>query len=502
MTADRTPEERERARLEREARRAAREGRPPPAPPAAPPAQREARPAPEQPAAHDPEPPARAEPEAQASLEPEDPAAVEPEDPAAAEPEHGRTATEVRPPEPPPPFEPLGSGRRSRPAASRSPRAGRSAAERRAAATEFLRSDGRAARSARAPASGERGGRSRSIVAAAVGGLVVLVSAWFLLSLFQPFKGDGSGQVDVTIPRGAGVGDIAALLEREGVISSAFFFRTRTKLAGADGDFKAGTIPMRRDMSYSAAIDTLSDPPVPDTVTITIPEGLSRSETKDLVGDSLRGDYLTASRRSRALQPRDYGARNATSLEGFLFPATYELKPNQPVGELVTRQLVAFKRTLAGVDLRFAKSKNLTVYDVLTIASMVDREAQLPRERRLVASVIYNRLSQGIPLGIDATIRFATGNWSEPLKQSELAIDSGYNTRTHQGLPPGPIGNPGLAAIEAAAHPAKTDYLYYVVKPNACGEHSFSETDAEFQADVERYNSERAARGGKSPTDC
>ena len=133
---------------------------------------------------------------------------------------------------------------------------------------------------------------------------------------------------------------------------------------------------------------------------------------------------------------------------------------------------------------------------------MVEREAQLPRERKLVASVIYNRLSQGIPLGIDATIRFATGNWSEPLKQSELAIDSGYNTRTNQGLPPGPIGNPGLASLQAAAHPASTDYLYYVVKPGSCGEHSFSATDAEFQRDVERYNSERAARGGKSPTDC
>ena len=456
MSPDRTPEERERARLEREARRAGREGRTPPPEPA--------------------EPPESAPP-----------------------PEPAGTATEARPPEPPPPFEPLDAEPSPRPPVSRSPRARRSASERRAAATEFLR--GRNEASPRA-VSRERRGPSRAVVAAAVGGVVVLVGAWFLLSLLQPFKGDGSGQVDVTIPRGASVSQIAELLEERGVVSSAFFFRARAKLASAEGDFKAGAIPMRSDMSYGAAIETLSDPPTPDTVRITIPEGLSRSEIKALVGDSLRGDYMAASRRSRALDPRDYRARNASSLEGFLFPATYELKPNRPVRELVERQLVAFKRALAGVDLRFARSKNLTVYDVVTIASMIDREAQLPRERALVASVIYNRLSQGIPLGIDATIRFATGNWSEPLKQSELAIESGYNTRTHQGLPPGPIGNPGLAAIEAAAHPAKTDYLYYVVKPGACGEHSFSETDAEFQRDVERYNSERAARGGKSPTDC
>jgi UPF0755 protein len=340
------------------------------------------------------------------------------------------------------------------------------------------------------------------LIVAVAGGLAVVLLAWFLLSLLQPLKGDGEGELSVTIPRGASVGEIADLLEREEVVSSAFLFRLRTSLAGKASDFKAGEISLRRDMSYGAAIDALADPAKPATVTITIPEGLSRAEIDGLVGDQLRGDYMAASRRSTALAPSDYGGRRARSLEGFLFPATYELKPGRPVGELVDRQLQAFERELEGVDLRFAKSKNLTAYDVLTIASMIDREAQLPRERRLVASVIYNRLSQGIPLGIDATIRFATGNWSEPLKQSELQIDSGYNTRLNQGLPPGPIGNPGVAAIEAAARPAKTGFLYYVVKPCGDGAHAFSETDAEFQRDVERYNSERARQGGNSPTDC
>jgi uncharacterized YceG family protein len=261
-------------------------------------------------------------------------------------------------------------------------------------------------------------------------------------------------------------------------------------------------------MSYGAAIDALSAKPsdaeAAPVIKVTIPEGRSRREIRDIAQKAkLSGSYLDASAKAPSgFSLRRYGAPRDSSLEGFLFPATYELEPGSPVRELVDRQLVAFKRSLDQVDLGFARSKNLTPYDVLTIASMVEREAQLPRERRLVASVIYNRLSQGIPLGIDATIRFATGNWSEPLKQSELAIDSGYNTRTNQGLPPGPIGNPGLASIEAAARPASTDYLYYVVKPGTCGEHSFSATDAEFQQDVERYNSERAARGGKSPTDC
>ena len=133
---------------------------------------------------------------------------------------------------------------------------------------------------------------------------------------------------------------------------------------------------------------------------------------------------------------------------------------------------------------------------------MVDREAQVAKERPLIASVIYNRLRQGIPLGIDATIRFATNNWTEPIKQSELDTHSPYNTRAQQGLPPGPIGSPGLDAIKAAARPARTKFLYFVVKPDTCGEHAFSETDAQFQRDSDRYDLERARRGGKSPTNC
>ena len=154
------------------------------------------------------------------------------------------------------------------------------------------------------------------------------------------------------------------------------------------------------------------------------------------------------------------------------------------------------------MNTRYAKSKNLTDYDILTIASMIDREAQLAKERPIIASVIYNRLKAGIPLGIDATIRFATNNWTKPLTQSQLAAPSPYNTRLRKGLPPGPIGSPGLASIKAAARPAKTKFLFYVVKPGGCGEHAFSATDAEFQQDVSRYNAERAKRGGQSPTNC
>jgi cell division protein YceG involved in septum cleavage len=230
-------------------------------------------------------------------------------------------------------------------------------------------------------------------------------------------------------------------------------------------------------------------PPEPPlrTITLTIPEGYSREQTAELAREAgLRGDYMVASE----------------GHEGFLFPDTFELEKGAPVSDLVQLQLQDFKRRVAGVDMGYARSKNLNMHDVVTIASMVEEEAQLDEERDLIAAVIYNRLREGIPLGIDATIRFATGNFEQPLTESELAVDSPYNTRLNTGLPPGPISSPGLASIEAAARPAEVDYLYYVVEPGTCGEHAFSSTDAEFQADVARYNEAREAAGGESPDSC
>jgi uncharacterized YceG family protein len=334
--------------------------------------------------------------------------------------------------------------------------------------------------------------------ALAIGALV------FLLALFQPFKGDGGERVRVTIPKEAGVGEIADILADRDVISSATLFEVRATLGGDRGDLKPGTYALRRDMSYGDAIDRLVAGPANETIQLTIPEGLSRREIAPLASRAgVRGDYLRASAGAASIDARAYGLQNdPESLEGFLFPATYELRSGSAAAVLVRRQLAAFRDNLAQVDLSYARRKNLTPFDVVTIASMVEREAQQPRERKLVAAVIYNRLKQGIPLGIDATVRYATGNWQQPLTQSQLASDSPYNTRTNAGLPPGPIGNPGLASLQAAAKPARVGYLYYVVKPGTCGEHAFSSTSAEFERDRQRYNEARDAAGGKSPTKC
>lgn len=326
---------------------------------------------------------------------------------------------------------------------------------------------------------------------------------WFLIALFQPFAGDGEGEVVVTIPRGATLGEIADLLDERGIISSATLFELRVTLAGRRSDLLAGTYTLAGGMSYSSALDRLTTPPGERTITISIPEGSGREEIARLaVKAGIEGSYARASRRSDALDPARYEADDPDSLEGFLFPATYELPVDADARDLVSDQLEAFRRNFDQVSMRQARERGLTPYEVLTLASMIEREVMVDSERRLVSAVIYNRLADGEPLGIDATIRYATGNYDRPLRESELAIDSPYNSYINAGLPPTPIGNPGLAAIEAAAKPADVDYRYFVVKPGTCGEHDFSTTAAEHDAAVARYNTAREAAGGKSPVDC
>lgn len=343
-------------------------------------------------------------------------------------------------------------------------------------------------------------GRHPFLIFAVIAALFVL---WGLNSLFQPFHGDGSGRVQVTVPKGSSVSEVGDLLSEKGVIDNSTLFQVRVTLAGKRSEIYSGNFTLANDMSYGDAIEALSEPPVKRTLTVTIPEGYTRSQAAQLVEEvGVPGDYTKATIKSKYLDPADYGGKGAKDLEGFLFPNTFELKPNAPVEDLVELQLKDFKRQIKTVDMSYAKSKNLTVYDVLTIASMIEEEAGVDSQRKLVAAVIYNRLKEGMTLGIDATIRFATGNYTEPLTESELAIDSPYNSRTNAGLPPGPIANPGLASIEAAAHPAKTDHLFYVTTPGACGKLTFTETEDEFEEAVEEYNSAREAAGGNSPDSC
>jgi uncharacterized YceG family protein len=260
-------------------------------------------------------------------------------------------------------------------------------------------------------------------------------------------------------------------------------------------------------MSYSAAIAALSKPPpAVIEVKVVIPEGYTRLQIARLaLQDGLSGSYLAASRRSPLLDPAAYGApRGAGDLEGFLFPATYEMSVGAPAARLVRQQLIAFRQRFGPALARRARSLGVTPYELLIVASMVEREARIERDRPLIAAVIYNRLHAGMRLGIDATIYYALARtegiaaYERELTGTDLAIESPYNTRLHSGLPPTPIANPGLASIDAAAHPAHVPYLYYVAAPNGC-EHRFSSTYAEFHAADEAYAAAVRRNGGRAP---
>jgi UPF0755 protein len=189
--------------------------------------------------------------------------------------------------------------------------------------------------------------------------------------------------------------------------------------------------------------------------------------------------YVRLTRRSR-LPAELAGDGKPRLLEGFLFPATYEFLPKTTTKQLVNKQLAAFNRNWAKVDLAYAKSKNLTPYEVLIIASMVEKETLAPDERPLVGAVIYNRLKAGMTLGIDATLRYGLHiPPTESIRQSQLASDNPYNTRKLTGLPPTPIANPGLASMQAAAHPAKVNYLFFARKPDKV-HHFFTANETEF----------------------
>ena len=333
-----------------------------------------------------------------------------------------------------------------------------------------------------------------------IGGALYLINA-----TFQPLQSanDQEAAVPVKIPEGADARGIGELLERKGVVADARFFELNATLTLRRGKLITGNYVLRRNMTNGAAIEALMQGPkvrVVKTFKVTIPEGQALREAAPAIQESgIDGSYLKATDSRQALaRARKLGApRGTRTLEGFLFPATYDLRAGATAGDLVDKQLDAFRENFGSIDLKAARRRNLTAYDVLIIASLVERETPKASELPLIASVIYNRLKVGEHLGIDATTRYYEKKWSEPLLQSELDADNAYNTRNRPGLPPTPIGNPGLAAMKAAAKPAKTDYLFYVAKPGAC--HAFAETLAEHERNVAAYERAREENGGKAP---
>jgi UPF0755 protein len=263
-------------------------------------------------------------------------------------------------------------------------------------------------------------------------------------------------------------------------------------LALAAGGTWAAVSALGSDSGSSTPTTTAAAPPR-KTYRIVFPEGFTRRQMAQRVGAvraiarDKRGftpkltsaGYLRATASSKL--PATFKAQQKqTSAEGFLFPATYELFEDDTAARLLAEQEQAFARAWKKVGLGYARSKNLTPYDVLIIASMVEKEVVVASERKLVAAVIYNRLKRQMPLGIDATLRYGLNiPPTKAIRRSQLDSDSPYNTSKRPGLPPTPIANPGLPSMQAAAHPADVDYLFFIRKPD-CKHHFFTASESEF----------------------
>lgn len=309
-----------------------------------------------------------------------------------------------------------------------------------------------------------------------------------------PVAGD---TVVIKVPTGANARAIARQMRQAGVISDEALFGTLAGLMGLQNKLAAGEYEFTRGMPATEVILRLRTGVFEPSVTVTIPEGRRLEEVADLferLGLTTAADFLQAAATDYPppfAQNRPPGA----TLEGYLFPDTYFFSKKVTAHDIVERLLRTFDERF-GPELRAAaQAQNLSLHEAVTLASIVEREAQVPEERPLIAAVFLNRLRAGIPLQADPTVQYALtadpasvekhGWWKRDLTVDDLKIKSPYSTYANRGLPPGPIASPGLAALRAVAQPAPVKYLYFVSKGD--GSHAFAETLEEHNRNVQKY---------------
>ncbi len=338
-----------------------------------------------------------------------------------------------------------------------------------------------------------RGSRRRILLGCVAAALVVLIGLGYWVNA-QVNPGSAGEPVGFTIPKGSTSADVGRSLEQQGIITSATVFGWYLKINGG-GPFQAGDYDgLRLHSSMGAVISALEKGPAPPkTVSFLVREGLWVSETKALIVQTfptIEAATLDAAMGSThpTLQPK-----GSTNLEGFLFPAKYEVAQTD-VGnaqKILDQMITAFDRVSAAEGLPDASTKlagaagrtTITPYQALIVASLVESEAKVPEDRAKIARVIYNRMARGEMLGIDASVLYALQKRKTSLTNSDLKVDSPYNTRLKNGLPPTPINSPGQDSIHAALNPTPGDWLYYVLT-DTDGHHYFTNNAADFQRAV------------------
>lgn len=325
--------------------------------------------------------------------------------------------------------------------------------------------------------------------------VLIIAGGLFGLSYLNSIKGplsEGSDEfVSIEIPSGSSTVDIGDILTENGIVKSTFGFRLFSKMNDYDGKYIAGHYNLSPGMTSEEICEAMCSG---ETVTImfTVPEGYNISEITDLLVDNGFVDRATFEAYLENGNFTDYSflkyaQPGKNRLEGFLFPSTYSLPPGSNEEDIIRAMLDKFQEEFTDEMKKKGEDLGYNLNEILTIASIIEKETPVDSDRPLVSSVIYNRLDIGMYLGMDSTVLYSLGEHKQNLTYDDTAVDSPYNTYINFGLPPGPICCPGKASMEAAINPAETDYIYFVVSPAGDGTSNFSDNYEQFEKDKEAY---------------
>jgi len=323
-----------------------------------------------------------------------------------------------------------------------------------------------------------------SVAILVMAAVIVTASAlWFRNAVYAD-RTLPATRTPVVIPRGATFGDVVGVLQTRGVLAHPIAFRILARMRNDEADVKAGEYAFAPHQTSDEILRKLIAGEAQVAVWVTIPEGFTAREVAQTLADRNLGS--AAAYDSAFLHDGiDLDGRRTPSLEGYLFPSTYLMPVDLTPAAAAKLMSDQFRKELPPDAPARARALGCTIPEVVTVASLVEREAKADDERALMAGVYYNRLRLGMPLEVDATIEYTFPEHHAVITKRDLEIDSPYNTYRHTGLPPTPIANPGKASLDAAFDPRASDYLYYVYKGD--GHHAFARTLAEHNANVERY---------------
>lgn len=306
----------------------------------------------------------------------------------------------------------------------------------------------------------------------ALGVLLLLAVLGSVYLIYSAATGDQNGSdqprvARVEVVKGDTLSDVATKLEQAGVIKNAFVFKLQAKYEGYGTEIKTGRYTFEQGQDSEIILQKLTAGKAAPMLAVTIPEGLTIEETARTVAAN---SGVPASKFEEAARRTDYGYAfldnpDIKTTEGYLFPARYEFEEGVTAGQIVDRLLEQYLLETQDLDIKEARARiGISEHQLVTVASLIEKEAATPKEKPIIASVIYNRLDKGTPLQIDATIQYALEEPKANLSLADLKVDSPFNTYEHKGLPPGPICSPSRESLQAALNPKETNYLYYVLR--------------------------------------